>query len=97
MMAVMAQLPGKRISDGAPLLLLGFDAVHAICVLENGTLVYIEMGDIIVDWLYDAKAEIWRSSTSTLEDLLLERYIETESAAAGGEAPESEAGAEPGQ
>lgn len=69
MMSVVAQLPGFRISDHEPLLVLGFDRTDALCVMRDGTIAYVGMGNLRVDWTFDEDAQLWTSTTSTLEDL----------------------------
>lgn len=63
MMPVMAQIPSVRIHDRAPMLILGFDATHALCVTVEGRLEYVEHSNLILDWTFDPEAEIWISRT----------------------------------
>lgn len=71
MFPVVAQLPARTLA-GEQILILGFDPTHAFCVKADGSLNYVDMALIRVDWTYDQTAGIWTSSTSTLEDLLEE-------------------------
>lgn len=72
MIPVVAQIPSVRIHDAAPVLIVGFDATHALCVEHDGRLAYVEMGDLIVDWMFDAEAEIWVSRLDAVEAIDVE-------------------------
>lgn len=69
MMPIVAQLPALRTYDRVPVLILGFpNTEQALCVMPDGSLEFVAIFDIRVDWTYDNKAELWTSTTSTLEE-----------------------------
>lgn len=89
MMPVGAQIPGLRVSDGSPILVLGFDATHAICVVPDGSIEYVGIGDVKVDWLFDAEVGVWTSSTLIEGE---EEDADTSELDSGSETDEGDAG-----
>jgi hypothetical protein len=52
---------------GRPIFIVGFDATHALCVVD-GELQYIDHKDLHVTWEGDDEAFVWRQLGGTYEE-----------------------------
>lgn len=57
----------RAVSNGRPVLIVGFDATHALCVV-NGEFQYVEHGDLTVTWEGDDEAFVWTQLGGTYEE-----------------------------
>jgi len=71
MMAFAGQIPAIRVADGQHVLMLGMvDALDALCLLEDGTLLPITYTELRASWFYDEEIGIWDTSQATVQDLI---------------------------
>lgn len=53
---------------GRPIIIVGFDATHALCV-EEGRLRYVEHAEIEIPWQGDAEAFVWNELGGQYEEI----------------------------